>query len=193
MAMAPAVPARRAEATGDDASTIRGFMAVLCVALCAFGGLAVLMGGPTSSINPGAPAQTTGASDAPAPPVEQTVAQVRALAGTYLAGDVEQLIDHKVSSISQNPSFVRDDEGTNPPFTSADMARMQALGKLTVVDREGRAEVHWDHISSATCKALVTDIYTHPTTHNVTAFLDGKTTGFSCNTPSHSVVLTPHL
>lgn len=67
------------------------------------------------------------------------------------------------------------------------------LGKVSVIDRVGRPEVHWSGVSQETCTAIVQDIYGSPSESGVQASVDGKSVGVSCDGPSHEVVLSPHL
>lgn len=70
---------------------------------------------------------------------------------------------------------------------------IQSMGKAMVVNREGRPELQWSGVSAEVCHAMVVDIYDEPSRSGVAAFIDGKSTGFSCAGPNHQILLTPHL
>lgn len=76
--------------------------------------------------------------------------------------------------------------------TEAGQAVVKA-GQILVVDREGHPEMRWSNVSQEVCHALVEDIWNIPSKRGIAATVDGKSTGFSCQGPSHLIVLTPHL
>lgn len=127
----------------------------------------------------------TAAQPASPPPYATEVTNMRWMAATLSTADMIQLAK------GQQPSDVSSDEREG--VTPEDYRALEKLGTVTVVDREGRPEIRWQHLSGAVCHALVKDIYQSASTHGVVVTVDGQNTGVSCAGSNHDIVLTPHL
>jgi hypothetical protein len=127
----------------------------------------------------------TSGSPATAVPGQEEVINMRFMAAHLSTEDLASLAKGvQPDNVSSN-----EDRGMTPK----DYADIQKLGLLTVIDREGRPELHWSGVSNPVCHLLVKDIYAHPSNSNVEVTVNGQSVGVSCAKAANAIVLAPKL